>query len=150
MDEWEINRRLRKIKNYLGTFALDELNDVKVSFYPTFIVINLDFRENQGTHWIAVAVYATELFVCDSLGGIIPDERLPKNIISFLAPFVSERQVLFTRQLQPLDSGTCGLYCITFIQQLSKYNCICEFLRLFTSDLMNNDKVIKFLNKSLL
>ena len=150
MDEKTINEALKNERNYLGSYALDELNDIKVSFYPSFIVLNLDHRKNQGTHWIAIAVYSSHLFICDSLGGIIPDARLPKNIVSFLAPLTTNKRVVITRQLQPLHSGTCGLFCITFIHQLSKFNCICEFLRLFTSDYTNNDKVIKFLNKSLL
>ena len=150
MDEKTINEALKNEERYLGSYALDELSEIKVSFYPSFIVLNLDLRKNKGTHWVAVAIYDSHLFVCDSLGGILPDDRLPKNIISFLAPLTTNKKVVMTRQLQPLDSGTCGLYCITFIHQLSTFNCICEFLRLFTTDLHRNDMVIKFLNKKIL
>ena len=150
MDEKRINEALKNESGYLGSYALDELKDLKVSFYPSFIVLNLDFRANEGTHWIALAIYATQLLICDSLGGILPDSRLPKNIVSFLSPLVSTRKVVLTRQLQNPESDTCGLYCITFIHQLAKYNCICEFLQLFSSDFNKNDQVIKFLNKKIL
>ena len=149
MDEKTINEALKNESGFLGSYALDELKDVKVSFYPSFIVLNLDLRANEGTHWVALAIYASQIILCDSLGGILPDARLPKHIVNFLAPIVANRQVIMTRQLQPLDSDTCGLYCITFIKQLSKFNCICEFLKLFTSDFDRNDQVIKFLNKKI-
>lgn len=147
MDEKTINEALKNERGYLGSYALDELSDVKVSFYPSFIVLNLDFRANEGSHWIAIGIYDSQLLICDSLGGILPDARLSKNLANFLAPLVCNRKIIMTRQLQSLDSGTCGLYCIFFIKQLAKYNCVCEFLRLFTTDYQRNDKVIKFLNK---
>ena len=148
MDEWEINRRLKSVKNYLGTFALDELNEIKISNYPVFFIINMDYREfGDGTHWIALAVYQRNLFICDSLGGLLPNESFPTELIEFLNALVTKRRLDMTKQLQPDDSDMCGYYCVTFVLEMAKTNNFGDFLSLFTSDLYSNDMVIKFLNK---
>ena len=147
MEENEINHQLRNVENYLGSYAIDELNEIKVSNYPSFIVLNLDTRNGIGMHWIALAIYFNEIYVCDSLGGIIPDGSMPQPLIDFLHIFSSSRKLYVTKQLQHTSSGTCGLYCITFIKQMSKFNNFGEFLRLFTDNFYQNDIIIKFLNK---
>ena len=43
MDEQTINKSLKNVKNYLGSFAVDELDEIKVNFYPSFTVVNLGF-----------------------------------------------------------------------------------------------------------
>ena len=53
MEENEINHQLGTVENYLGSYAIDELNEIKVSNYPSFIVLNLDTRNGIGMHWIA-------------------------------------------------------------------------------------------------
>ena len=147
MDESEINKRLKNVPNYIGTYAVDELSEIKVSFFPCFLIINLDSRIGGGTHWVAVGIYANELYVCDSLGGLIPDRIKPRALINFLHIFSLTRNLFITKQLQESFSGTCALYCITFVQQMSKFNCFGEFLRLFTNNLHRNDLLIKFINK---
>ena len=72
MNEVQINSVLRHISNYQGTFALDELQQVKLSEESTFLIINLDKRSQTGSHWIALAINLTNIFVCDSLGGLLP------------------------------------------------------------------------------
>ena len=147
MDENELNELLKNEKKYLGSYAIDELNDIKVSFYPSFCILNLDKRSSGGSHWIAVAIYESQVFVCDSLGGIRPSPTTPKHVANFLAPLFANRKVIMTRQLQQDDSDTCALFCVLFIQQLSQFNCFCEFLKLFTNDKAQNDIIVKFLNK---
>jgi len=147
MDENQINHLLKNVPNYQGSFAVDELNETKVLFYPSFLVINLDTRGNNGTHWIAVAIYQSQIFICDSLGGILPDKTFPRQLIDFLYPLATTRKLHITKQLQPFSSNLCGLYCITFIKEMSEHNCFCEFLRLFSTDYVQNDTVVKFLNK---
>lgn len=148
MDESEINKRLKSVANYLGTFALDELNEIKIVNFPSFFVINLDNREyGDGKHWIALAVYQKRLFICDSLGGLLPDETFPTELIEFLNALLNKRKLEMTKQLQPDESDTCGYYCVTFILEMAKTNDFEEFLSLFTNNFYSNDMVIKFLNK---
>ena len=148
MDENVINDQLKNVRNYLGSYAVDELNEIKISNYPSFVVINLDERRGIGSHWISIAIYQNELFICDPLGGLIPNGANPQELINFLHVFTNSRHLYITKQLQHESSGTCGLYCVTFVQQMSQTNCFFEFLRLFTTDKLQNDMLVKFLNKS--
>jgi hypothetical protein len=62
MDENEINQKLRKTENYLGTFSIDELDSLRISLYPSFFIVNLDLRKNVGTHWIAIALFLNNIY----------------------------------------------------------------------------------------
>ena len=66
MDENEINALLKNTPGYLGTYARDELNNLKISHYPTYIIVNLDKREQSGSHWIAIAMCPKDVYICDS------------------------------------------------------------------------------------
>ena len=146
MDESELNKQLVDIKKFIGTFASDELKSVKICFYPTFLIINLDERSGTGTHWIAMAIYQNNIYVCDPLGGIQPSATIPADFVNFLHLISEKRSLCLTRQLQHSDSDTCGLYCVTFVREMARLNCFSEFIRLFTSNLQQNDKLITFLN----
>lgn len=145
MDESQLNYQLKSVKNYQGSFAIDELNEISIKYFPTFVSINLDKRNNLGTHWIAVAVYENEVYICDSLGGIIPDNSFPDHLINYLHVLLFSRKLFITRQLQPINSNTCGCYCIVFIQSMQSKKSFKNYLQLFSNNLYQNDEIIKFL-----
>ena len=147
MYENEINQNLKNVASYLGSFALDELNEIKISTFPIFLVINLDTRSEIGSHWIALAIYMTDIYLCDSLGGIKPTTRMPNCLINFLHRLVLTRKLHMTCRLQPIESDLCGYYCILFVKEMFIHNCFSEFLSLFTRDTSRNDEIVKFLNK---
>ena len=144
MNEQELNSRLKNVPNYQGSFALDELTQVKIR-YPTFLVVNLDERNSRGNHWIALAIYFDSVYVCDTLGGVLPSRKWPQKWLNFLSLITVHRSLFITKQLS--DSGLCGLFCVTFILEMSKHNNFKEFISLFSSDLSTNDTIVKFLNK---
>ena len=144
MNEQKINKLLRSVPNYQGSFAIDELNLVKIR-YPTFLVVNLDERESDGNHWIALAIYPNTVYICDTLGGLLPDKRQPIEWIYFLKNILTKRKLVMTKQLS--DKGLCGLYSVTFIKLMSQTNCFSDFISLFSSNLSTNDTVVEFLNK---
>jgi hypothetical protein len=146
MLESELNNRLRKIKNYAGSFARNELKGIEIKIFPFFMVINLDKRESKGTHWIAVAIYQNDIFICDSLGGINPSQALPIELIDFLDIIAHTRDLNMTLQLQSIDSEICGEYCVLFIKQMSIYHSFCQFLLLFTTNKNQNDLLVSFLS----
>ena len=148
MDENQINQVLKNVKRYQGSFALDELNQIKIFPYPSFFIVNLDKRENEGTHWIAIAVYMRDVYICDSLGGLIPDNSFPRDLITFLKNLTAKRKIHITKQLQPSHSSYCGHYCIAFVNEMSLHNCFKTFLSFFTCDLQQNDIIVRFLNKN--
>ena len=151
MDENQINQKLEKTANYQGTFALDEVNEINVFDIPCFAVINLDERKNCerkncGNHWIGIAIYMKNVYICDSLGGLIPSKEFPCQLVKFLYNLSLTRNIHITKQLQPLNSGLCGLYCITFVNEMSQFNSFSHFISLFTTNLYQNDVIVKFLN----
>ena len=82
MDENELNFRLKNVKRYIGSFAADELTEIKFHNYPCFLIINMDRRSWKGSHWIALAIYPQNLYICDSLGGIKQNETLPQELLN--------------------------------------------------------------------
>ena len=149
MYEKELNEKLRKIKNYQGSFAIDELNEISLSKLPSFFVINMDRRISNGSHWIAIAVYMNNVYVCDPLGGIIPDNVQPQPLIDFLDTILTTRKLNMTCQLQPSYSDLCGHYCVLFVKEMDQNNCFKCFLNLFSRDKNDNDEIVKFLNKQI-
>ena len=144
MNEQRLNNLLQAEPNYQGSFAVDELNQVKIR-NPTFLVVNLDDRGNRGTHWIGVAIYMNAVYVCDTLGGILPDNKLPDKWLYFLSLVSSSRKLIITKKLS--EKGLCGLFCVTFIKEMSRTNNFCDFISLFSKKLSTNDTVVEFLNK---
>ena len=144
MNEQKLNSLLQTVPNYQGSFAVNELNQVKLRF-PTFLVVNLDDRSGKGTHWIGLAIYMKSVYICDTLGGLLPDSKSPKEWVYFLKMISTNRQLVVTRKLS--DKGLCGLFCVTFIKEMSRTNDFSEFISLFSSNLSTNDTVVKFLNK---
>ena len=147
MDEREINSRLKNVKRYIGSFAADELYQIKFHDYPSFVIINMDCRNWKGSHWIALAIYPQHLYICDSLGGIKPTETIPQELINYLNHISQFRRVCVTKQLQSLSSSLCAEYCIHFVKEMSRTNSFKNFLEYFSDDFEKNDSIIQFLNK---
>ena len=145
MLENQLNEKLKNVKNYLGSYAIDEVKNIEVKSFPSFIVINLDQRTGPGNHWIALAIYSKTIYLCDSLGGIMPDNSFPKQLLNFLYTLCFQKTLYITKRLQPLLSEFCGEYCIIFIRELSKANSFCDFLDLFSSNYLQNDQIVRFL-----
>ena len=146
MNEHELNNLLKDVPNYQGSFALDELIHVKIT-YPTLLVVNLDERKSGGNHWIGLAIYMDSVYVCDTLGGALPSNKWPQQWCDFLSLITLNRKLFVTKKLS--QTGLCGLYCVTFIKEMSEHNNFREFISLFSSDLSTNDTVVKFLNKKI-
>ena len=147
INENQINQKLSKVNGYLGTFAIDELETLRISHYPSFIVINLDKREHGGSHWIAIAMYLNDIYVCDSLGTILPEDSFPQLLINFLYRVSFRRQLHITQQLQSLNSTYCGLYCIYFIKCMSSAS-FSDFLSKFSCDYALNDLIVNLYAKN--
>ena len=144
MNERDLNNRLKAVRDYQGSFAVNELNQINLN-YPTLFVVNLDERGDRGSHWIGVAIYMTDIYICDTLGGLLPNKKTAIEWQYFLKLMSDNRRLVVTKKLS--EKGLCGLYCVTFIKEMARTNNFCEFLSLFSSDLSTNDTVVKFLNK---
>ena len=145
MDENRLNELLKEIPRYQGSFALDELKNVEIKTFPEFMVVNLENRDEAGSHWIAIAIYQNDVFICDSLGGLLPDKTFPSALVNFLHILLFSRTLCITKQLQPNDSDKCGQYCVVFVKEMSKHHSFESFSALFSSDLQQNDVIVSFL-----
>ena len=110
--------------------------------------VNLDLRKNFGTHWIALALYHNDIYVCDSLGTFFPNQRLPIELINFLHVVSFNKRIHITYQLQSLLSSTCGKYSSFFILKMSSSNNYDSFLSNFSTNLGINDCIIDLLFES--
>ena len=145
MDENKLNSALKSVPNYIGTFALDELDNLRISRLPCFLVVNLDKRRNPGTHWIAIAIYHNDVYVCDSLGTLLPSSSFPTGLINFLHLISFKKSLHITKQLQNEFSDTCGFYSAVFVHEMAKYNSYERFLKCFSSDYFVNDIFVRLL-----
>ena len=145
MDENELNEKLKNVKGYIGSFSLDELQNLRISIYPCHFVINLDLRKNSGTHWIGLSLYHNDVFICDSLGTLVPSKRFPAELVNFLHIISHKKFIHITKQLQPLTSSLCGKYTSVFIYYMSAKNDYSSYLSNFSKQLSLNDCIISLL-----
>ena len=148
MNENQINAKLFNVPGYLGTFALDELNQFRVRSFPSFLIVNLDLRKNKGLHWIAIAIYLHDVFICDSLGTLFPSTRFPVELVNFLHLISHNKSLQITKQLQDEFSASCGKFASYFVYKMSKDNSYYNFLSCFGSDYSMNDLIISLLFKT--
>ena len=110
----------------------DEIKDhLKTGFY----VINLDTSDQKGT----TVCYAHPLksYYFDSYGFVPPLELEQK-----IKPYIYN-----DKDVQDWNSEACGWYCIAFIKflydKLDKEIAYKEFLKLFSKNTKENDKILK-------
>src|SRR5690349_18311548 len=106
MDEIQISNALINYLNYHGVMARDELHHIKK--FGSYI-INLDFANNPGNHWVSLSITKDKLFYFDSYGVSCP---------SFISEFAISRnisQIYFNNiSLQKYDEKNCGKYSVEF------------------------------------
>ena len=146
LNEKQINAKLKQCKHYLGTFSIDELASLKISLFPCFLIINFDERSGTGIHWIGIRLDNSHVYVCDSLGGLEPSNRLPQNLIDFLHIHAHNKKLIINKQIQSLTANTCGYYAATFILHLNFNKTFSSFLSQFSDTNFDcNDVLVKLL-----
>ena len=138
----EITYFLGSTRNFLGVYAQDEIKNLSVSQYPSFLIINLDSSSSKGSHWIAAGIFRTHLEIFDSLGfNIFTWPHIPCDLLRFLLKFSVGRQVLVSKRLQSDSSTLCGIYCVFFI--LARITLRFKQIQdIFTANLQQNDKIL--------
>lgn len=141
MNTSEINKALKNIKRFGGTFACDLL-PLETSKHHNFFVVNTDESIEPGKHWIAIFIdNAGEGEYFDSFGRY-PDNKYIKR---FLKRNASRGFKYNSIILQHPLAVTCGLYCVEFVQWRSVGNTFECFVQEFTSKLITNEKRIRTL-----
>jgi len=115
-----------------GIYIKNQLPKLKNGSY----IINL----NGHSHWVALIKHGIEYFYFDSYGVVAPSEVEKK---------IGTTYIYNHKQLQDLDSSSCGWYCIAFLRfmhQPEYKNILFEsFLNLFSSDTKKNELILKTL-----
>ena len=136
----EIQKILNCCKSFLGCFASDQLESLSLSFFPCTFIVNTDKNGMSGTHWICIRISKRKVEMFDSLG-LVYDNKLPIEILTFLQRFAVSRDIKLNKRLQPDSSVLCGFYCIFFIF-LRQFCSFGQIQKYFVDDLNKNEKTI--------
>ena len=104
----------------------------------TFYIINMQNSDaGNGTHWVSMYYNVYENYYFDAFGF-----NCPKEIQEKLMNYSYSK-----KDIQDINSSSCGWYCIAFIKFLYKrpfkrdfYDC---FINLFSKDTKNNEVILK-------
>ena len=140
MDENQINRYLSRYRNYLGTFARDELSFI--IHKNQGIIINTDKSDGPGLHW--VAIYMDERAIYFDSFGLPP---LHKEIIIHLDTISPYGWYYNTVNFQSIYQDTCGLHAAYFIISMIETRDFESFMSVFRHSTHINDVLTKLLYK---
>lgn len=122
----EIDRLLRHVPIYVGTFPADSIP--VVGKRPAAFVINTDPADEPGEHWTAIILKdGGKAIYFDPLG--FPP--LSKPVQSFLFKHASQGLKYSCITLQVPTGTACGYWCAAFIHHWSRGGSLPAFLSMF-------------------
>ena len=145
MNAKKINQSLKNVTRYLGSFNINELNEIKIDSFPLFVIINISRNKKTVPYYISVAVYCKAIFICDSLGYLVKGDKLPYKLINYLDVIFSDREIHITRQLQNSSTNLSAAYSIFFVREMNRSYSFKHFLSYFTCNKYRNDQLVSFL-----
>lgn len=83
---------------------------------PGAYIINMDDSTGNGTHWIALWLTHPKIALYFDSFGIEP----PNAVIDFCKRFGCHNIIASDSQIQNVNSGYCGQYCLTFLYQMTR------------------------------
>ena len=120
-----------------GIYPIDHLPKTSIT-PPIFIIVNTDVHNLPGRHWKVLFIdvnYEGEVF--DSLA-----TPLSNDVIRFM----NQHTIRWTTNrvmVQHPTSSQCGAYVLYFITQRLKYASLRELCLTFSSDLLQNERMIR-------
>ena len=133
---------LQYAANFIGVFAEDQLKNLAIMSFPSFLIINLDPSHLNGSHWLAVRISPKSMEIFDPLGfQILNWPRVPCKLLNFLNRWSKHRQTLISPLIQSNTSVLCGYYCIAYIicRHVISFK---EFLNIFKTPEQNDNLLI--------
>ena len=150
ISKFGILKCLQYASNFLGVFAEDQLENLSVLSFPSFLVVNVDSADMKGSHWIALRLSRTTVEIFDPLGfQMFNWSRIPCKLLNFLHRWSHHRDTLLSHVIQPNDSILCGFYCIAFVlcRHVISFK---KFLNLFKTPERNDQLLINVFSYSLI
>ena len=141
LDEKTIENILSCQNSFAGCFASDEITSMFFKS-PCFIIVNLDSRKSNGSHWITIGLFTNKLEVFDPLGfDIFSWPKISCDLLYFLHKYSFSRRVLISKRIQSEISDLCGLYCIYYVMSRTNHS-FKSLQSIFSSNLLLNDSIL--------
>ena len=102
--------------HFIGCFADDQLDQLKITSFPCFLITNLDSSNQPGTHWIGLGIFKEKIEIFDPLGfDIFNWPKVPCGLMNFLHRLSVTRNVEICPRIQSDSSRLCGIFSIFYI-----------------------------------
>ena len=128
--------------NFIDCFAEDELQNLTVSSFPSFLIVNIDSSKLPGSHWIAIGIFADKIEIFDALGfDIFNWSRIPCTLLNFLNRLAVTRHVVTSPRLQSSKSHLCGFYAIYYVI-IRNFTSFEKTFSCFCKNYYRNDRIL--------
>ena len=108
--------------HWLGVFSRDELPDLTCEIRPWYRILNTDFNDQPGKHWLALYAFLSKgIKLFDSFG-----------LFSKINSLDSIDPLHLSSVLQSPSFSICGHYCIVYIYCCSRNNSLCDIVYLLS------------------
>ena len=129
--------------NFIGCYAEDQLENLRITSFPCFLIVNIDSSELPGSHWIGLGIFQDEIEIFDPLGfNIFNWSRIPCTLLNFLHSLSVTKTVSINPRIQSNESKLCGIFSIFYVLKRATQS----FTEIFTPfDLHNfeiNDSIL--------
>ena len=129
--------------NFIGCFAEDQVENLKVTSFPCFLIVNIDSSELPGSHWIGLGLFHDKIEIFDPLGfNIFNWSRIPCNLLNFLHNLSVSKTVAINPRIQSDKSKLCGIFSIFYVLKRAKQSFSEVFAPFDLIDLEINDCIL--------
>lgn len=133
MYDFEIDRCLKQVSDFIGVFPRDKIPDLKRSSFC--LVVNNDKASEPGSHWVAFKCNKKFCEYFDSFG-------IPPLYKEFRPLFKNRKLIWNGRCVQHFSSKTCGEFCVSFLKSRNRKENFNRFINQFNKNLKVNDKKV--------
>ena len=125
--------------SFIGCYAENELKKLTITSFPSYLIVNIDSNDLNGSHWIALGIFNETIEIFDPLGfDIFNWSNIPCHLLDFLHRLSVTRHVHTAPKIQS-GGHLCGFYAIFYVivRQLIPFDCLSNY---FCA--RNNDKIL--------
>ena len=131
----DIDRILMQYSLFKGTYPCDSV-PITTKFEDQAFIINTGNSQSSGQHWVGLIIKQEKCWYFDSFG----IELLSLDVLKRLKKAGVENYFSNSKQIQSVNSVSCGYYCIAFILSFVLGNKYEDFLAEFSNNLIKNEK----------
>ena len=131
------------IDNVLGQYALFkgtypcDLVPISLNIKPQAFVVNTENSRSPGEHWVGLIIKQTNCWYFDSLG----NELQNQEVLHSLRKIGVKKYFFNHKQIQSVNSSSCGYFCIAFVLSFILGISYEDFLSEFSENVDQNDRI---------